>query len=166
MKAPKHLFSAAAVSGALLIFSGCVTSEQAGILGSAAGSIGQSVASSTGVGYVGTSAIGHGARAATSMVVTVLATHEASEEQRRIAEARAEAYMAGLNEGQRREVQKRRYLAVETKRDSRSKGRSSVMVFDTKNDRLVGNEVMDVKKAPATGSTAQFDTVDTTYVGA
>lgn len=84
-----------------------------------------------------------------------------------LAEARAEAYMAGLDEGQRREVEKRRYLAVETKRDQRStKGKKSVMVFDTKNDRLVGNDVLDIEKAPKTGSTAQFDTVDTTYVGA
>lgn len=147
-------------------FSSCVTSEQAGILGSTAGAVGSSIASHTGVGYVGSSAIGYGISGATSLVVSVMARHEASEQQRQIAEARAEAYLAGLDEGQRREVKKRRYLAVETKRQPENTGKRSVMVFDTKNDRLVGNEVLDIGSAPATGTTAKFDTVNTTYVGA
>lgn len=154
------------LAGSLLLFQSCVTSEQAGILGSTAGAVGGAIASQTGVGYAGSSAIHHGVRGATAMVVSVMARHEATTEQRMLAEARAEAYLAGLNEGQRREVDRRRYLAVETKRDTRSKGQKSVMVFDTKNDRLVGNDVLDIEKAPETGSTARFDTVDTTYVGA
>ena len=150
----------------LAVSTGCMTSEQAGILGSTAGSVGGAIASHTGVGYVGSSAIGYGVSGATALAVSVLARHEASEEQRRIAEARAEAYLAGLDAGKREEVKKRRYIAVETKRDVRSTGKKSVMVFDTKTDRLVGNDVMDINKTPSTGTTARFDTVDTTYVGA
>lgn len=154
-----------AVAGSFLL-GGCLNSDDASVLGNTAGAVGGTIASYAGVGYVGSSAIHYGSQGVTAMAVSVMRRHEASEEQRRLAEARAEAYLAGLKEAERRQVQKRRYLAVETKRNSQSTGRRSVMVFDTKNDRLVGNEVLDINSAPDTGSTAKFDTVNTTYVGA
>ncbi len=142
-----------------------MSSETAGILGNTAGNIAGSAAAYSGVGYGGASAISYGIQGATALIVTVMAKHEATELQRQIAEERAKAYLAGLNEGQRKAIKKKRYIAVDTKRDSKSTGQKSVMVFDTTNDRLVGNEVLDIKKAPETGSTARFDTVDATYVG-
>ncbi len=145
---------------------GCVSSETAGVLGRAAGGVAGSAASYAGAGSVGSSAVYYGSQAATAIVVAILEKHEATELQRKIAQERAEAYMAGLKAAEKQKIKKQRYIAVDTQKDSRSKGKASVMVFDTQNDRLVGNDVYELQKAPPVGSAARFETVDATYVGA
>ena len=159
----KGLFASYGICAVL--FSGCVTSENAGTAGSVAGGVASSVASATGLGWAGSTAIGYGVQGATLVTVEVLKKYEASEQQKAIAQARAEAYMEGLNAAQKQEVKKKRYIAVNTKKDSRIQGEKAVMVFDTKSEKIVGNSVYDVEDAPPTGSTAKFDTVTATYVG-
>jgi hypothetical protein len=41
-----------------------------------------------------------------------------------------------------------KYVAVSTARDARSKGKASVMIFDTKTDQLVGTNVYDLAIKP------------------
>lgn len=156
-----------AVSGLCLgLLGGCATSEQAGVAGGIAGGVASTVASAAGLGWAGSSAIGYGIQGATLVTVAVLAKHEADEQQREIAKARAEAYMAGLDAAEKKQVQKKsRYIAVNTKKDKRIEGEQAVMVFDTKTEKIVGNDVYDVKETPPEGSTAKFDTVTATYVG-
>jgi hypothetical protein len=41
-----------------------------------------------------------------------------------------------------------KYVAVSTERDARSKGKASVMIFDTKTEQLVGTNVYDLASKP------------------
>jgi hypothetical protein len=58
-----------------------------------------------------------------------------------------------------------RYIAVDTRKDDRIEGEKAVMVFDTQNQQIVGNNVYDVKESPTVGTTAKFDTYNAQYVG-
>lgn len=153
--------------GASFIWTGCstVSSEHASTAGGVAGSVASSIAGATGLGWGGTTAIGYGVQAVTLVAVHVLATHEASQQQKEIAAQRAKAIYAEMPPAEQKQVQKKRYIAVNTKRDERIQGEKAVMVFDTKTEQVVGNKVYDVEKAPPVGSTAKFDTVSATYVG-
>ncbi len=113
------------------------------------------------------------------------AKHQADEEQRKIAEARARLYLAEREERQRKDEaeaarrtaaasssskkksapkKEARYIAVETEKREGYEGSSAVMVYDTESKRLVGNNVYDVKKSKV-GSTAKYDSVNAEYVG-
>lgn len=119
---------------------------------------------------------------------------EASEYQRKVAEAHARAYMAaqlrtyresksgtaskskGKKENQapataeEKKVLKKklpRYVAIETPTDKRSAPgtKKDVMIWDTQNESLVGNNVYDVQSSPTLGSTMKFETYSAQYVG-
>ena len=149
----------------LALLNGCVSSDNAAVAGGIAGGVASTVAGATGLGWAGSSAIGYGVQGATLVTVAVLKKYEASEQQKAIAQARAEAYLEGLNAAEKQQVKKKRYIAVNTKKDDRMAGEKAVMVFDTKEEKIVGNSVYDVEEAPPVGSTAKFDTVTATYVG-
>lgn len=102
---------------------------------------------------------------AIAAVVSIIAQHEASERQRRIAEQRAaRAYVAHKT---RLKEHKTRYIAVDTEKDSKSssQAKKSVMIWDTQSQKVVGNEVYDVKSPPPVGSTAKFEGYQAEYVG-
>jgi len=111
-------------------------------------------------------------------VVQVLATYEATKSQRLIAEARAreaQARMVQQAEAQTRKARESRTptastepkpapaataskapqipkrIAVEVPHEDK-KGTSTVMLWDTASEQLVGNEVYDLNTAPAKGS--------------
>jgi len=120
---------------------------------------------------------------------------EASEYQRKVAEANARAYMAAklhtsksastsrtaktsgaTPKPHKTEVSQEthalkaklpRYVAVDTVKDKRSAPgtQKDVMIWDTQSEALVGNYVYDVQKTPSVGSTAKFDTYSAEYVG-
>ncbi len=143
---------------------------------------------------------------------TQMIRHEASEYQRKVAEANARAYMAAQLKAYRRtkvaseptpkpgkvakestpkphkqhEVAEKelqapptaeekkalkkklpRYIAVETPTDKKSPPgtKKDVMIWDTQNESLVGNNVYDMPAAPSKGSTSKFDTYSAQYVG-
>lgn len=133
---------------------------------------------------------------------TTLLRHEASEYQRKVAEANARAYMAaqlhayrqskagGPSEPapkgkkhtvtekgnqapataeERKALKKKlpRYVAIETPKDKRSAPgtKKDVMIWDTQNESLVGNNVYDVQSTPTLGSTMKFETYSAQYVG-
>jgi len=118
--------------------------------------------------------------------------HEATEYQRKVAEANARAYMAkqlasvrhGSSSpkagkgGKTAKVEETpevkaakkklpRYVAVETPTDKRSAPgtKKDVMIWDTQNESLVGNSVYDMQDVPKIGATAKIDTYSAQYVG-
>ncbi len=154
------------VTAVVIFNSGCATSSRnvssgddrtySGSVGYAAGfGTAQSMSSNASVGAIMTAS------------TFVLTKYEASESQRLIAQNRAHsAYLAMSDEKKNSfKSKKRRYIAVETKRDSRSKGVKSVMLWDTRSQEVVGNNVYDVDSVPQRGSTAQFETFTAEYVG-
>jgi hypothetical protein len=99
--------------------------------------------------------------------VKVIAVHEATRQQRRLAEARARAIYSRMTAGQK--SRKARYLAVSTEKSVDAKGRKfsgSVMIWDTQSEAIVGANVYDIASPPSVGQTAQFDTYSAEYVGA
>ena len=99
----------------------------------------------------------------------IIAKHQASVRQRRIAEQRARAFYARMSESKKVSMKKKRvrYIAVDTEKDQRSSPRAkkSIMIWDTQTREVVGNEVYDVESTPAPGTTAKFDTYAAEYVG-
>ena len=121
--------------------------------------------------------------------------HEATEYQRKVAEARARAYVtaqqhaeaggatskAGKAGGTGATAKKNtesktkqaaaaklpRYIAVDTVKDSRSAPgtKKVVMIWDTHSESFVNNDVYDVMTPPAIGSNEKFDTYTAQYVG-
>jgi len=117
----------------------------------------------------------------------VVAKHQASERQRKIAEQRARIYMANLaasqrasqtassgsSSGSRRTTQTAsskpapRYIAINTEKEgpsTKAKG-PSVMIYDTQSSSIVGNNVYDLKSQPQAGANQKFDTYSAQYVG-
>lgn len=60
-----------------------------------------------------------------------------------------------------------RYLAVDTVKDKRAspKAKKVVMVWDTRAEDFVGNNIYDVENPPAIGATAKFETYAAEYIG-
>jgi len=119
---------------------------------------------------------------------TQLIRYEATEYQRKVAEANAHAYMnaqvgkqisQSSKPGQgshstnvktaKREAKRKlpRYVAIETAKDKRAAPgtKKVVMIWDTQSEALVNNDVYDVQNVPTVGSTAKFDTYSAQYVG-
>jgi predicted metal-dependent hydrolase len=142
---------------------------------------------------------------------TGLIRHEASEYQRKVAEAHARAYMTTqlhsyrhshtadesapktgktakeatpkpkkhevvekesqgpATADEKKAIKKKlpRYVAVETPTDKHSAPgtKKDVMIWDTQNESLVGNNVYDMTTSPAMGAMTKFDTFSAQYVG-
>ena len=123
-----------------------------------------------------------GAAALAAGVSYVIAKHQATERQRKIAEQRARLYMAQRAAAQQRAARKAataggsttkkakppketRYVAVKTEKESFNEGQSAVMIYDTQSNQIVGNNVYDLKSTPKVGQTSKFDTYTAEYVG-
>jgi hypothetical protein len=123
-----------------------------------------------------------GAAALAAGVSYVIAKHQATERQRKIAEQRARLYMAQRTAAQQRAARtasaarasgtkkakppkETRYIAVKTETESFNKGQSAVMIYDTQSNQIVGNNVYDLKSTPKVGQTSKFDTYTAEYVG-
>jgi len=100
--------------------------------------------------------------------------YEATEYQRKVAEANAHAYIAAQKKTQSAKTAKTaakaklpRYVAVDTVKDHRASPgtKKVVMIWDTQSETLVGNNVYDVQNPPSVGSTAKFETYSAQYVG-
>ena len=154
-----------------LFFSGCqnLTPEQNALLvGGTAGAAGTTISSALGAPAWESLAIGSGAAVVTGVATYVIAQHEANEQQRAIAEARARQYYAQMAESQKVEMKKKkvRYLAVDTvnSKETSPQAKKSVMIWDTKSEQVVGSKVYDVKTTPQAGQTGQFNTYTADYI--
>jgi len=115
--------------------------------------------------------------------VAIIAEHEATERQREVAAARGRAWMARQQASAQRQAStqqqasaqpasahpavRKRYIAVDTERDSRTapQAQKSVMIFDTEAEQVVGKNVYDVQSPPPVGTVARFETYSAQYVG-
>jgi hypothetical protein len=96
--------------------------------------------------------------------IRILATHNATEKQRKIASDRVLASLAQLNEKELKKLPN--YLAVDTEPDERSQGEKSVMLWDTQTEEIVGNDVYDVETPPEQDEVAQWNEYTARYIGA
>lgn len=155
---------------ATLGFAGCsnlTPGENAGVFGGLTGAATGIALGASGVPSYVTVPVAIGAGAVAATAAYVIAKHQASVEQERIAEERAKLYYARLDAEKKAELKKQkvRYIAVDTKKDDRIQGSKAVMVFDTQSQQLVGNDVYDVKESPTVGQTTKFDSYSAQYVG-
>lgn len=117
-----------------------------------------------------------GAAALAGVGAYVIAKHQASERQKKVAEQRARLYLAEqeakekaaaaqASASKKKAKKPARYIAVKTEKEDFNTGKEAVMVFDTQTNELVGNNVYDVKSTPKAGQMAKFDTYTAEYVG-
>jgi hypothetical protein len=146
--------------------------ENAGLFGAAAGlAVGIPLAVA-GVNPAVTIPVTAGAVALAAGGAYIIAKHQATERQRKIAEQRARIYLAQRKEAERKAAtasnkssKKSRYIAVRTKKEDFNNGKEAVMVYDTQTNGLVGNQVWDLKASPKVGSVQKFDTYSAEFVG-
>jgi hypothetical protein len=109
-----------------------------------------------------------------SATIVILAKHQATEAQRRVAQANARTALARLRKQPSKKAGAKtasalppRYLAVDTLKDDRTapQAERSIVIFDTETQEIVGNKVYDVKSTPPVGGTAKFETFTAEYVG-
>jgi hypothetical protein len=170
---PCYLRSTAVFASAALLASGCQNlspGENAAVFGGASGVAAGALARAAGLSTAQSIATGAAVGAVVAATTYIIAKHQASVRQRRIAEQRARAYYARMSESKKVAMKKKRvrYIAVDTEKDQRTSPRAkkSVMIWDTQTQSVVGNDVYDVESTPAQGTTAKFDTYAAQYVGA
>ncbi len=143
--------------------------ENAAVFGSGAGILAGGIARAAGASTGESIAIGLATGAVVGMTTYIIAKHQATERQRRIAAQRAQVYYGRLAPAKKTALKKKkvRYIAVDTEKNEKTspKAKKSVMIWDTQSESLVGNSVYDVQSTPSVGSTAKFDTYSAEYVG-
>ena len=90
-----------------------------------------------------------------------VAKYAATPVQRETAVKRGRAAVKKMAE--RHEKPKARYIAVTTKRDSRAKTATNVMIFDTQSESIIGNSVYDLNERPPSGQPIRFETYSASY---
>jgi hypothetical protein len=165
----KRLTTSACVTlFATIGFTSCenMSPETTGVLaGVTSGALAGGIAKAAGANNSTAVAIGLGTGAAVGAIAYVIAKHEATERQRRIAEENARLAYEHMSAERRARVQKRRYIAVATVQEKNDKGAKSVMIYDTESKQVVGNSVYDVKTAPKDGQVQKYDSYSVEYVG-
>lgn len=143
--------------------------ENAAVFGSVAGLAAGGIARAAGASSGEAFAIGAAAGAVVAVTTYIIAKHQATERQRRIAEQRARVYYGRLAPEKKAALKKKkvRYIAVDTEKDEKTspKAKKAVMIWDTQSETVVGNNVYDVQTPPSVGSTAKFETYSAEYVG-
>lgn len=169
---PGTLKTIALATSISLLVSACenmTPGENAAVFGSSAGILAGGIARAAGASTGESIAIGAATGAVVAFTAYVISKHQATERQRRIAEEHARVYYAHLAPERKVALKKKkvRYIAVDTERSEQapSKARKSVMIWDTQNESIVGNNVYDVQSTPSVGSTAKIDTYSAEYVG-
>jgi hypothetical protein len=171
MKTPM-LKTSSLLAAASIFVTGCADLtplQNAGMFGAAGGAAAGGIASASGASAGQAVAIGAATGAAIAVVTYIIAKHEATERQHRIAEERARRAYARMSAERKSKMKARktRYIAVDTEKDQHTapEAKKSVMIWDTQSQEVVGNNVYDVKSPPPVGSTAKFDTYSAEYVG-
>ena len=140
--------------------------EATGVLaGVTSGALAGGIAKASGASNAQAVAIGMGTGAAVGAIAYVIAKHEATERQRRIAEERARLAYEKMSAERKARVHKQRYIAVSTVQEKDDKGAKSVMIYDTESKQVIGNSVYDVKSAPKDGQVQKYDSYSAEYVG-
>jgi hypothetical protein len=135
------------------------------LAGAGAGALAGGIAKAAGASNSQAVAIGLATGAVVGATAYVIAKHQATERQRRIAEERARLAYENAPAPRKAQYRKTRYIAVDTVREKESTGAKSVMIYDTQTQQVVGNNVYDLKQSPKEGSVSKFDTYSAQYVG-
>jgi hypothetical protein len=160
--------STSAVLVAGLVLTGCENlspGATGAISGIVAGTAAGGIAKAAGASNSQAVAIGLATGAVVGVAAYIIAKHVATERQRRIAEERARLAYSQASAERKAVLRKRRYIAVDTVRESNSTGAKSVMIYDVQNQTVVGNNVYDTKQSPKQGTVTKFDTYNAEYVG-
>jgi hypothetical protein len=147
---------------------GCedMSPQTTGVLaGVTSGALAGGIAKAAGANSATAVAVGLGTGAAVGALAYVIAKHEATERQRRIAEERARLAYERMSAERKAQVRQQRYIAVSTVREQNDKGASSVMIYDTQSQQIISNQVYDVKNPPKDGQVQKYDTYSAQYVG-
>lgn len=143
--------------------------ENAALFGTLGGAAAGGIARAAGLSTGESIAVGVASGAIIAATTYIIAKHQATERQRRIAEERARLAYRRMPEKKKVAMKKRRvrYIAVDTEKDERTspKAKKSVMIWDTQSQQVVGNNVYDVQTPPREGQTAKFETYSAEYVG-
>lgn len=95
-----------------------------------------------------------------------VAKYQASLEQRRTAESTARRLAPKVAAKARARGRKApRFLAIRAPSDARATTATSVMVWDTQSQTIVGNDIYDLNAAPQSEATVKFETYSAQYVG-
>jgi len=135
------------------------------LFGTGTGALAGGIAKAAGASNSEAVAIGLATGAIAGVTAYVIAKHQATERQRKIAEERARLAYENASAPQQASYRKTRYIAVDTTREKNSTGAKSVMIYDTQSQQVVGNDVYDVKESPKEGTISKFDTYSAEYVG-
>jgi cell division protein FtsL len=143
--------------------------ENAGVFGAGGGALAGGIARAAGMSTGESIAVGAATGAVIAVTTYIIAKHQATERQRRVAEQRAKVYYGRLSTEKKTALKKKRvrYIAVDTEKDERTspQAKKSVMIWDTQSEQVVGNNVYDVQNPPDRGQTAKFETYSAEYVG-
>lgn len=143
--------------------------ENAAVFGGMAGLAAGGIARAAGASTAESFAVGAATGAVVGITTYIIAKHQATERQRRIAEQRAKVYYGRLAPEKKAALKKKkvRYIAVDTEKNEKTspKAKKAVMIWDTQSETVVGNNVYDVQSPPSVGSTAKFETYSAEYVG-
>ena len=107
-----------------------------------------------------------GAAALVGVVIaaTIIAKHNATVQQRRIAEERAKLFYADLDAKKKEELRKKNTLiAVDTKKETAGEGQKEVMLWNPAYEEIVGNTVYTVK--PTKVGPVSFGGYKAEYIG-
>lgn len=163
-----------ALATSIALFStGCADltpGENAAVFGTSAGLLAGGIARAAGASTAESFAIGAATGAVVGITTYIIAKHQATERQRKIAEQRARVYQGKIvksSSSSSKPKKRPRYIAVDTVKDEKTspKAKKAVMIWDTQSETIVGNNVYDVQNPPEVGSTAKFETYSAEYVG-
>ena len=128
--------------------------QNAGVFGAAGGAAAGGIASAAGAGAGEAVAIGVATGAVVAAVTYVIAKHQATERQQRIADERAKAAYARMSAERKSKMKasKTRYIAVDTEKNDQTspQAKKSVMIWDTQSRGSGGQQCLRCEE-PAAG---------------
>ena len=155
-------FNLVSITTVLAIGTGCASltpTENAVVVGSAAGATAGLIGSAAGLSNSQAAALGLGVGAAAGAATYIIAKRQATERQRQVALARGRAKYAEMSSEKKSKKQK---FYVKAPRDENSKGVASAMTYDPKTD-TVSKDVVDLKATPKVG--AKLEGTSLEYLG-
>jgi heme/copper-type cytochrome/quinol oxidase subunit 1 len=130
----------------------------AGIAGGLAGVGSGAIARHAGVSSTGSALIGTAVGVTTAAIVYSYQKRKATEREQALAKARAEKYQKKVK-AKSKAKPKTRYVAVPVEESD------TVMLYDTKKDKLVNSSAYELEKTPKKGEVVKFGSVNAEYVG-
>jgi len=106
--------------------------------------------------------IGVAAGVTTAVIVYAYQKRRATEREQAVVRQRAAEYQQRVA-SRSRPAAKSRYVAVPAEQGASKSG--TVMIFDTKTEKVVGNQAYELEKTPKKGEVVKLDTINAEYVG-